>query len=52
MKSKMSKVKCQKSGIAALPMILMLGGFIAEIAIAATLGAYLLINSEFGTRLS
>lgn len=40
------------AGIAALPTILLLGGLIVEIAIAATLSAFLFVNTEFGIRLS
>ncbi|MBI4991747.1 MAG: hypothetical protein HZB99_00825 [Candidatus Harrisonbacteria bacterium] len=49
--------KCQKlnvkcfHGVAALPTVLLLGGLIMEIMIAATLSSYLLVSSEFGIRL-
>lgn len=41
-----------KSGIAALPLILLLGGLIVEVIVTASLSAYLLVNSEYGMRLS
>ena len=46
------KSKVKSAGIAALPIILILGGLIGEIVIAATLSSYLLINAQFGIRLS
>ncbi len=60
-KSKISiskKVNCQLSivncrrGIAALPLVLMIGGLIAEIIIAMIVGNFLLTQSESGLRLS
>jgi hypothetical protein len=41
-----------KKGIVALPTILLLGGLVTEIVIAATVGIFLFVTSEFGERLS
>ncbi len=41
-----------QKGISALPTILVLGGVIMNIAIAATLGVFLIVSSGFGDRLS
>ena len=36
------------TGVAALPLVLMLGGLVAEITISVMLSSYLLANSQFG----
>jgi len=42
----------KRSGIAALPAVLIIGGFVTEIVIVATVGSFLLVNSEYNIRLS
>ena len=44
--------KKNQSGIIVLPTVLLFAGFIVEITIATTLGAYFLVTSEFGVRQS
>lgn len=51
-KTKSLRPKAAPAGIVALPVILMLGGLIAEIAIAMAVSVFLLTSSEFGMRLS
>lgn len=41
-----------RGGIAALPLIILLGGLTAEIALFVTTASYVFVNSEFGVRLS
>lgn len=52
MKFRNIKISKYQTGVAALPTILILGGIITELAIAAIIGGYLLINLELGNRLS
>lgn len=42
---------CRK-GVAALPLIIILGGLTAEIVLFVTATSYVFVNSEFGIRLS
>ena len=41
-----------ENGVAALPMILILGGLVVEITIAVLSASYIFIESEFGNKLS
>ncbi len=47
----MIKLK-NKKGVAALPLIIILGGLTAEIVLFVTTTSYVFVNSEFGIRLS
>ncbi len=49
-KGQLSKVNCLSSGIAALPLVLMLGGLITQISIALLISNFLLLQSELGLR--
>ncbi|MDE2001464.1 MAG: hypothetical protein KGI60_02770 [Patescibacteria group bacterium] len=42
----------KRRGVAALPMVLLIGGLLVEVVIVLTTSAYISSNAEFGMRLS